>query len=106
MIMQEDIDPMWAPEDVALFAAIVGGTQQVIKELAVKYGRQNDRILPLAAKAALVGVKGLLLESGIRADKSSVPAFNEYVSILRREVEQAPEQCRAVEAVYIYHGRA
>jgi hypothetical protein len=106
MIMREDIDPMWSTDDVALFAATVGAVQQAIKEVAVKYGRGNDPVLPLLAKAGLVGVKGLLLESGMRSDRSSVHAFNNYCNMLRREISEAPEQCKAFEATMIYHGRA
>jgi hypothetical protein len=95
MIMREDIDPMWSSDDVALFAATVGAVQLAIKETALKYGRQNHAVLPLLAKGALIGVKGLILEAGIAADKSSVIAFSHWSEMLQRERDELPDQCRA-----------
>lgn len=106
MIMSTDISAKWDENDIALFAATVGTVQQAIKELVIKYGRQNDAILDIVVRGGLTGIKGLMLEVGLRDDKSSIPAFNAWAEMLTREVEQLPSQCRAFESSMIVHGRA
>jgi len=106
MIMREDIDPTWSSDDVALFAATVGAVQQAVKETAMKYGRASDPIIGIVGQATLVALKGILLEVSMRNHKSSIAGFNSYTDLLKRELREAPEQCKAFEATMIYHGRA
>jgi hypothetical protein len=105
MIMREDIHPDWSPDDVALFAAIVGAVQEAVRETTEKFGR-NDPVLRIVGKGTLVALKGLLLEVGMRQQRSSIGAFGAYVQMLNEEAAEAPEQCKAFEATMTYHGRA
>jgi len=106
MIMQADIQSDWTPEDIALFAATVGAVQKAIKETTMKYGRENDPVLHLVSKAALVAAKGLIIETGLQVDRTSVPAFAAYAELLTHEVLACKTQCQHFEAELIYSGRA
>jgi hypothetical protein len=106
MILSTDIQTDWSPEDVALFAATVGAVQKAIKETAIKYGRENDAILQLVSKAALVAAKGLIIETGMQVDRSSVPAFTAYAELLTQEVRMCKTQCQHFESELVYSGRA
>jgi hypothetical protein len=106
MIMKDDIHETWTAEDIALFAGVVGAVQAAIKDTVLRHERGGDAVLPIVSKAALIGIKGLVLESGLRADKTSIPAFNKWVDLLKAEITAAPDQCREFEHSLRYHGRA
>lgn len=106
MIMKDDISGAMTPEDIALFADTATAVQAAIRKTVALHKRGNDPVLPIVIKGALLGVKGMLLEAGLQADGSIIPAFNEWVAVMKHETENAGEQCRAFENSRTFHGRA
>lgn len=106
MMFNDDIQVEWSPEDTALFAACVGFTQQVLAEATARHGRKPEDVVAIVTRGALVGLKGLLLQHGVRTEHTFIPAFNRYVDLLKSEIALAPNQCREIEKNYVFHGQA
>lgn len=106
MIMKDDLEGGWTPEDIALFADVATAVQAAMRKTVTAHKRENDAVLPIVVQGALLGAKGMLLEAGLQADQSIVPAFNHWVALMRNEIERAGTQCRAFESSITFHGRA